>query len=93
MSDSELNNTLYKLSSISKCAKENKTFQFESLAHYLNVEFLKDCHLNLDRNKAVGIDKVSWQEYNSDLDENLKRLVQKLKNKSFRPNLPKLNLP
>ena len=85
MSNSELNNTLYKLSSISKCAKENKTFQFESLAHYLNGEFLKDCYNNLDRNKAVGIDKVSWQEYNRDLDDNLKKLVQKLKNKSFRP--------
>ncbi len=85
MSDSELNNTLYKLSSISKCAKENKTFQFESLAHHLNVEFLKDCYNNLARNKAVGIDKISWQEYNSNLDKNLIKLVQKLKNKSFRP--------
>ena len=85
MSNSELNNTLYKLSSISKCAKENKVFQFESLAHHLNIEFLKDCYNNLDRNKAVGIDKVSWQEYNSNLDENLIKLVQRLKNKSFRP--------
>ena len=96
MSNSELKNTLSKLSSLSKCAKENKTFQFESLAHHLNVEFLKDCYNNLARNKAVGIDKVSWQEYarpqgqmplkyNSSLDENLQKLVQKLKNKSFRP--------
>jgi len=85
MSNAELNNTLSKLSSLSKCAKENKTFQFESLAHHLNVEFLKDCYNNLARNKAVGIDKVSWQEYNSNLDENLIKLVQKLKNKSFRP--------
>ena len=85
MSNSELNNTLYKLSSLSKCAKENKTFQFESLAHHLNVEFLKDCYNNLDRNKAVGIDEVSWQKYNSNLDENLIKLVQRLKNKSFRP--------
>jgi len=85
MSNSELNNTLSKLSSISKCAKENKTFQFESLAHHLNVEFLKDCYFNLDRNKAVGIDKVSWQEYNSNLDENLIQLVQRLKRKSFKP--------
>ena len=85
MSNPELNNTLYKLSSISKCAKENKVFQFESLAHHLNIEFLKDCYNNLDRNKAVGIDKVSWQEYNSNLDDNLIKLVQRLKNKSFRP--------
>lgn len=85
MANSELNNTMYKLSSISKCANENKTFQFESLAHFLNSEFLKDCYLKLDRNKAVGIDEVSWQEYNRDLDDNLEKLVQRLKNKSFRP--------
>jgi len=91
MSNSELNNTLYKLSSLSKCAKENKVFQFESLAHHLNVSFLKDCYNNLARNKAVGIDKVSWQEYNSKLDENLIKLVQRLKNKSFRP-LPALRV-
>jgi group II intron reverse transcriptase/maturase len=85
MSNLELNNTLSKLSSISKCAKENEIYEFVSLAHHLNIEFLKDCYNNLDRNKAVGIDKVSWQEYNSNLDDNLIRLVQRLKNKSFRP--------
>lgn len=85
MSNLELNNTWAKLSSLSKCAKENKTYEFVSLAHYLNVEFLKDCYKNLDRNKAVGIDEVSWLEYNRDLDENLENLVQRLKRKSFRP--------
>ena len=85
MSNLELNNTWAKLSAISKCAKENKMYEFRSLAPYLNVEFLKDCYKNLDRNKAVGIDKVSWQEYNRKLDENLEKLVQRLKNKSFKP--------
>jgi hypothetical protein len=59
MSNLELNNTLSKLSSISKCAKENGIYEFVSLAHHLNIEFLKDCYNNVDRNKAVGIDKVS----------------------------------
>jgi len=85
MSNLELNNTWTKLSSISKVAKENKAYEFRSLAPYLTAEFLKDCYLNLDRNKAVGIDEVSWQEYNRKLDENLELLVQRLKNKSFRP--------
>ena len=96
MSNLELRNTWSKLSSISKCAKENKAYKFVSLAYLLNAEFLKDCYNNLDKNKAVGIDKVSWQEYarpqgqmplgcNINLDENLQELVQRLKNKSFRP--------
>ncbi len=85
MSNLELKNTWSKLSSISKCAKENEAYKFVSLAYLLNAEFLKDCYNNLDRNKAVGIDRVSWQEYNINLDENLQKLVQRLKNKSFRP--------
>jgi len=56
----ELRKTLGKLSSISARAKRNKTFQFISLAHLLNVAFLKDCYNNLARNKAIGIDGISW---------------------------------
>lgn len=85
MSNTELNKTLSKLSSISYCAKSDSSFEFVSLAHHLNVEFLKDCYLNLDRNKAVGIDRVSWLEYKEDLDKNLETLVSKLKRKAFKP--------
>jgi len=85
MSDTELNKTLSKLSSISYCAKSDSTFEFMSLAHHLNIEFLKDCYLNLDRKKAVGIDRVSWLEYKEDLDKNLETLVSKLKRRAFKP--------
>ncbi len=85
MSNTELNKTLEKLSSISYCAMQNKTFEFMSLSHHLNVEFLKDCYYNLARNKAVGIDKVSWQEYELELENNLITLVEKLKRKAFNP--------
>lgn len=85
MSNTELNKTLSKLSSISYCAKSDSTFEFMSLAHLLNEEFLKDCYLNLDRNKAVGVDRVSWSEYKTDLDNNIETLVSKLKRKAFKP--------
>lgn len=85
MSDAELNKTLEKLSSISFCAQENSTFEFMSLAHHLNVEFLKDCYYHLARNKAVGVDGVSWQDYESGLDERIETLVSRLKMKAFKP--------
>ena len=84
MPNTKLNKTLQKLSSISMSARDNKSKQFISLAHHLNVELLKDCYYNLARNKAVGIDKMSWQEYNRDLDKNLINLVEKLKKKKFK---------
>lgn len=85
MSDTELNNTLEKLSSLSFCAQGNTTFEFLSLAHHLNVEFLKDCYYQLARNKAVGVDGVSWAEYEVGLDNRLERLVLQLKRKRFKP--------
>ena len=85
MSDAELNKTLEKLSSISFCARRNNAFEYTSLAHHLNVSFLKDCYYHLDRNKAVGIDKVSWQEYGEGLEIKLTELVKKLKRKTYKP--------
>jgi len=85
MSGTELNKTLKKLSSISFCAQRDESFQFTSLAHHLNVGFLKDCYHHLARNKAVGVDSVSWAEYGQDLDANLIALVSKLKKKAYKP--------
>ena len=85
MPNTELNKTLLKLTSISECARGNPTFKFLSLAHLLNVDFLRYCYQNLNRNKAVGIDKVSWQEYGKSLETNLDKLVRNLKNKSYKP--------
>ena len=85
MSDTELNKTLEKLSSISFCARGDATFEFTSLAHHLNASFLKDCYKRLDRNKAVGVDNVSWEEYGRELDKNIEALVLRLKRKAYRP--------
>ena len=73
-----------KLSLISGHARRDHTFKFTSLAHLLNVEYLRDCYQSLNRNKAVGIDNVSWKEYGVDLDGNLERLVSKLKRKKYK---------
>ena len=85
MSDTELSKTLMALSSISCCARRSPAFEFLSLAHHLNVELLRDCYVHLDRNKAVGVDSVSWADYGRDLGDNLNSLVKKLKSKTYRP--------
>lgn len=73
------------LSLISGHARRDPTFQFTSLAHLLDEEYLRDCYTSLNRNKAVGIDNVSWEDYGMNLDENLERLVLKLKRKKYTP--------
>ena len=81
----DIGKTWQKLSLISGHARRDPDFQFTSLAHLLNIEYLRDCYKSLNRNKAVGIDNVSWEEYGRNLDENLELLVSRLKRKKYKP--------
>jgi RNA-directed DNA polymerase len=81
----EMDKTEFKLSLIAKHAKRSKGMQFTSLAHLLNVEFLRRCFNSLNRNKALGQDNISWYDYAEDLEGNLSSLVERLKSKMFRP--------
>jgi len=81
----ETGKTWTKLSLISGHAQRDHTLKFISLAHLLDVEYLGDCYHSLNRNKAVGIDSISWQEYGANLDSNLAQLVSRLKRKKYKP--------
>ncbi len=50
---------------------------------------LKQCHRELDGNKAVGIDKVTKAKYEVNLEENISNIVKRLKSKSYK-RLPSL---
>ena len=79
------NITLPKLALISERARKEPKFQFMSLAHLLNEEFLRECYYSLGRNRASGIDGVSWEEYGKQLEENLRGLVTRMKAKRYKP--------
>ena len=70
---------------------------FTSLYHLLNEELLSQCHKELDGKKAVGIDEVTKEKYNLNLEENIRNLVSKLKRKAYKPKpvkrvyIPKAN--
>lgn len=77
--------TLQKLSLITERARQEPECQFTSLAHLLNERFLEHCYHRLGRDRASGIDGVTWQEYGESLEENLKDLVARLKAKRYQP--------
>ena len=74
-----------KLERIADKSRNEKRPIFTSLYHLINEELLKQCHKELDGNKAEGIDKVNKKEYAENLDENIKELVIRLKNKAHKP--------
>ncbi len=73
-----------KLARIADKSRNEKRPTFTSLYHLINEELLKECHKELDGSKAVGIDNVSKKEYAENLDENIKDLVIRLKNKAYK---------
>ncbi len=77
--------TELKLSLIAGHAKRDSKMQFTSLAHLLDKEFLEQCFYSLNRNKAKGVDNVSWYEYEVKLAENMDNLVARLKTKKYKP--------
>jgi len=77
--------TQTKLALISERARKEPKLQFTSLAHLLNERFLKECYYSLGRDRASGIDGVSWKEYGKQLDENLTNLVARMKVKRYKP--------
>jgi len=81
----DIGKTWQKLALISGHARRDPAFQFTSLAHLLDVEYLRDCYNSLNRNKAVGIDEVSWEDYGKELDANLSMLVSRLKRRKYNP--------
>ena len=85
MPDTEKVDTFAKLTLIMKRAREEPRIQFTSLAHLLNEDFLKACYMKLGRDRACGIDNVTWKEYGEELDGNLKDLVTRLKAKRYKP--------
>lgn len=74
-----------KLSSLTLRARENPKCRFTSLVHLLTLDFLKWCFKELKKDRASGIDGVTYQEYEVNLEENLRDLVGRLKNKRYRP--------
>ena len=74
-----------KLALISGRARREPRYQFTCLAHLLNERFLKECYYSLGRDRASGIDGVSWAEYGEHLDDNLVNLVARMKAKRYKP--------
>ncbi len=74
-----------KLARISQLSAGNPNMAFTSVGHLIDKEMLKQCHMQMDGDKAVGIDGVTKEAYHKNLDENLDGLVERLKKKKGNP--------
>ncbi len=66
-------------------ARGNPKLRFTSLARLFSEDFLLECFGELARSKAPGIDGVRAKEYEVNLKEYNRDLVERLKAKRYRP--------
>jgi len=74
-----------KLSILTSKARENPKERFTSLMHLLNEDYLEECFYSLKRGKAVGADGITVVEYEENLTENIKDLVNRMRKWQYRP--------
>lgn len=71
---------------IGKLAK-NKELVINNLFQHFNVENLREAFAAIDGTKAVGIDRITKDQYGKDLDNNLSVLVNNLHKGTYRPQI------
>jgi len=77
--------TATKLKRIAWLSSKDPTKKFTALMHYFNEESLEACFHELRGGKAVGEDGIDKEMYGAELTENLKSLIERMKQMSYRP--------
>jgi RNA-directed DNA polymerase len=59
------------LAGVRKAAREHKEMKVTALLHHLTVDLLRDSFYSLKKKAAPGVDGVTWQEYESGVENRL----------------------
>jgi group II intron reverse transcriptase/maturase len=74
-----------KLARIAEMAKANAKVRFTSIGHFIDGEALRESHDEMETGKATGVDGVTKEAYEKNVEDHLANLVGRLKQKSYRP--------
>lgn len=77
------------LEGIAQKAKAQPEYRFRNLAAMLDEEFLTESWRDIKKNAAYGVDKVSAADYEENLAENIRALVERLKRGGYHARLVK----
>src|SRR5207248_3476265 len=72
------------LERIRKVAKERKKERFTALFHHISIELLEQSFFELKEDAAAGVDRLTWTDYEADLEHNLKDLHDRVHRGAYR---------
>jgi RNA-directed DNA polymerase len=69
---------------IRKVARERKKEKFISLFHHISAELLEQSFFELEENAAPGVDRLTWTDYEADLERKLADLHDRVQRGAYR---------
>src|ERR1700678_4402921 len=72
------------LGGVRQTARASKQERFTALLHHLTIDLLRESYYALKRRAAPGVDGVSWQQYEHNLEESLVSLHQRVHRGAYR---------
>lgn len=73
-----------KLQKIAHQARQHPDRVFTTLAHLMDVDFLREAHRRISKKGAPGLDKITAEEYGEHLEENLADLHERLRSGCYK---------
>ena len=73
------------LDRVRKAARLKKKERFTALLHHITVDTLQTAFYALRRKAAPGVDGMTWQDYEADLEPRLRELHERVQRGAYRP--------
>ena len=68
---------------ITELARQSPQMGFTSLAYLMDIDWLKEAYQRTRKDGAVGVDGVTAEDYERDLEGNLQRLLDRAKSGTY----------
>jgi len=79
---------------IAALAKQSPQMAFTSLAYLMDIDWLKEAYRRTRKDGAVGVDGMTAEEYEQDLEGNLQRLLDRAKSGTYQaPPVRRVHIP
>jgi RNA-directed DNA polymerase len=83
-----------KLGQIAKLAREMPQAALTTLAHHIDIDWLREAYRRTRKDGATGIDRQTADEYARNLDDNLRSLLERAKSGSYvAPPVRRVHIP
>ena len=72
------------LERIRKVARERKKERFTALLHHIGIDLLEEAFYELKEDAAPGVDRLTWKDYEADLERKLEDLHDRVHRGAYR---------